>query len=987
MPSRRLIAWMVLGALVVLPFPAITIGQRMDPQVNQGKKRPNQDGSPSKQQQKPADPRLALLPNWFKALDKDGDLQITLQEWRNGGQDLSEFRQHDLDDDGFITADEVLQKIRQASDLKLRNGKVVVSGVLTEAAHEVYRGQKSAQIFTVKLEYGIIYQIEHVSKDYQAILLLENAEGNPVKFHGANAIGGKARIAYRVGTAGTYRIVITTQGRPRSGSFTLSVRAEDRSGGPPKGVLPPWFKELDKDGDGQVSLQEWRQAGKDLEEFRLHDIDDNGFITAQEVIRDVVDSTELKLRGGQAEYQGTLEENPDEAYRDKRSYQILTVRLEQGKTYQFDHKSKEYQAFLYLEDAEGNVLKENSSADVGGNSRIVFKAEVTETYRIVATSLGGFRTGAYKVTVRHLDNMGAKVLPTWFKDVDLNNDGQITLHEWRLAGKKMSEFQQQDLDDDGILTKEEVLRFVKLPFDLRFENGFAEVTGTLSDTAEEMYRGKRSYQVLTVRMEQGKTYDIEHASKDYQAFLYLEDADGKVLAENGSINIGGVSRIVYKAEVAGTYRLVATSVGGFRTGGFKVSVSLADRFGGNLAKSLPAWFKQLDQDHDGQISLQEWRTAGKKIAEFRQLDLNDDGFVTAQEVLQIQNRPYELKLENDQAAYSGEIVESAEEPYRGKSAYKVFIVKLVRGKTYQFDHMSKAFDAYLYLEDSSGAVLAENDDGGQNLNSRIIHRAASTGTYRLIATSVAQSRPGPFTITAQVIGDVGGVAKKRLPPWFNALDKDGDGQITLEEWKKGGKKASEFRKYDLNDDGLISAHEVAGGLGRVPELRLQNGEIEYTSALVDGGEEQYRGKRAFQIVSVKLEQGKTYQIDHISKNYQAFIYLEDADGKVLMEHASSGVGQLSSIVLRADRAGVYRIVATSVGGFRTGEFLLSVRLGGNTGKGVPAWFRQLDTDGDGQVSLQEWRAGGRRLADFAQYDFNDDGFITREEVLRFVKNK
>src|SRR5262249_54525953 len=32
---------------------------------------------------------------------------------------------------------------------------------------------------------------------------------------------------------------------------------------------------------------------------------------------------------------------------------------------------------------------------------------------------------------------------------------------------------------------------------------------------------------------------------------------------------------------------------------------------GKLPKELPAWFSQLDTDHDGQIGLYEWRAAGK----------------------------------------------------------------------------------------------------------------------------------------------------------------------------------------------------------------------------------------------------------------------------------------------------------------------------------------------------------------------------------------
>jgi Ca2+-binding EF-hand superfamily protein len=53
----------------------------------------------------------------------------------------------------------------------------------------------------------------------------------------------------------------------------------------------------------------------------------------------------------------------------------------------------------------------------------------------------------------------------------------------------------------------------------------------------------------------------------------------------------------------------------------------------NLPKELPPWFKQLDTNRDAQISLQEWRAAGKPIKEFLAMDRNNDGFLTVDEVL------------------------------------------------------------------------------------------------------------------------------------------------------------------------------------------------------------------------------------------------------------------------------------------------------------------------------------------------------------------
>lgn len=59
--------------------------------------------------------------------------------------------------------------------------------------------------------------------------------------------------------------------------------------------------------------------------------------------------------------------------------------------------------------------------------------------------------------------------------------------------------------------------------------------------------------------------------------------------------------------------------------------------------------------------------------------------------------------------------------------------------------------------------------------------------------------------------------------------------------------------------------------------------------------------------------------------------------------------------------------------------------GGKPGTGLPDWFTALDADADGQVSLFEWRKGGKDMTVYAAMDLNGDGLLTRGEYLRFAK--
>jgi predicted Zn finger-like uncharacterized protein len=79
---------------------------------------------------------------------------------------------------------------------------------------------------------------------------------------------------------------------------------------------------------------------------------------------------------------------------------------------------------------------------------------------------------------------------------------------------------------------------------------------------------------------------------------------------------------------------------------------------------------------------------------------------------------------------------------------KTFSVHLTAGKTYQIDLESGDFDAYLILEDDHRFPVAEDDDSGGNLNSRILYLCPRTGDYQIICTSFNE-RTGSFTLTVR----------------------------------------------------------------------------------------------------------------------------------------------------------------------------------------------------------------------------------------------
>jgi hypothetical protein len=53
-------------------------------------------------------------------------------------------------------------------------------------------------------------------------------------------------------------------------------------------------------------------------------------------------------------------------------------------------------------------------------------------------------------------------LPGWFTELDVDADRQVELHEWRKAGRLIESFAEMDLDEDGLLTREEYLRYARM---------------------------------------------------------------------------------------------------------------------------------------------------------------------------------------------------------------------------------------------------------------------------------------------------------------------------------------------------------------------------------------------------------------------------------------------------------------------------------------------------------------------------------------------
>jgi Ca2+-binding EF-hand superfamily protein len=154
----------------------------------------------------------------------------------------------------------------------------------------------------------------------------------------------------------------------------------------------------------------------------------------------------------------------------------------------------------------------------------------------------------------------------------------------------------------------------------------------------------------------------------------------------------------------------------------------------------------------------------------------------------------------------------------------------------------------------------------------------------------------------------------------------------MNQWAEGM-----FRRLDTNGDGLLNNDEMP------EELRAERDKWD-------------TNKDGF----IDLNEFKAYFAARVQQRMQENAAGQDPNSVVVLEPASTEEEDKKPVVYRA----------------------------GKLPKELPGWFQQLDTDGDGQIGVYEWKASGRPMSEFEAMDRNGDGFLTVEEVLYYQsKNK
>jgi hypothetical protein len=223
-----------------------------------------------------------------------------------------------------------------------------VSGLITRADPRL-RDSSAYQLFRFKGSAGQIVQIDLMSSEFDAFLILQDSTGKELTHDDDSGGGTNARIIATLPYTGTFEIVANSYRAGQYGHYTLRMKGIGMASEniPTSGVLPGTV--------GQI------------------------------------------LRGQTVT--GTL--TPDSPQlTDSSVYQAWTFVGHEGESIQVDVVSSDFDAYGIIQDGNGVKLAEDDDSGGGTNARIIFTLPYTGAYRLVANTYRKGSFGAFQMSVR-----------------------------------------------------------------------------------------------------------------------------------------------------------------------------------------------------------------------------------------------------------------------------------------------------------------------------------------------------------------------------------------------------------------------------------------------------------------------------------------------------------------------------------------------------------------------------------------------------------
>jgi hypothetical protein len=292
--------------------------------------------------------------------------------------------------------------------------------------------------------------------------------------------------------------------------------------------------------------------------------------------------------------------------------------------------------------------------------------------------------------------------------------------------------------------------------------------------------------------------------------------------------------------------------------------------------------------------------------------------------------------------------------------------------TVQIDLTSGAFDTYLYLADANGSTVEVDDDGGGNLNSRII-RTLPAGSYLIRASTYTTYTTGAYQLAVQAVDPC--AASKSIPLYHTASDTLTTGSCQVggfyqDRWELtlGASTdvildltSSALDAYlilaDANGDTIEVNDDASGTNARIARTLAAGTYLIRTTTHAPGETGAYQlgvhtpdpctverpialGETAYGTLTTQsclpehwyedrwvltLDTRTEVAINEMSDEFDSYLILADWNtGNIIEEDDDDGDG-LNSRIIRTLDPGTYLIRTTTYWGGATGSYTLDVR--------------------------------------------------------------
>ena len=389
-------------------------------------------------------------------------------------------------------------------------------------------------------------------------------------------------------------------------------------------------------------------------------------------------------------------------------------------------------------------------------------------------------------------------------------------------------------------------------------------------------------------------------------------------------------------------------------GVLSLSEFLAERQGAEAIRKGTDVFAILDQDHDGKLTLAEFTNRPPR-AQFRELDDDGDGYLNFKEF-------WRGTMSSASQKQVERTFRALDKDHDNRISFDEFINRPAEGWFFPIDQDEDGFISFdefarahpNLVENGHCQAAFEFMDKNHDGKLSVEEFAAGLASPEVTFYKQDKNRDGKLSFEEFSEGANTAEARAAAKRDFEQKDIDGDGLLTLEEYKMPPQQAR-FRKLDRNHDGFLSLEEFCAGTS---------------------GKE---AKRARRIFAAKDTNGdKRLDFAEFSARPPAVGFIElDTDGDGFLDFKEFWRGTMGWASQRhAERT--FRAVDQDHDGkisFR--EFV------GRTAEG---WLLPMDRDEDGFLSLEEFAQGHPDLvmskhcrAAFAFMDKNHDGKLSVEE--------